>query len=171
MNSACLLPSDVIQFFSGTAAHELSDFQFGFRGCLADVNQYLLMADNLNGSDRWMLSQLSTKLCRSLGRGDVSSTMDSGPGQAETQDKARRFVPSAAGPEETNTAKANVLKPHSPSKSRFLQNKCAQKSPGTKQAMFAAASARKETSSSCKTFHPESQRDEGANMQHVWRPW
>ncbi|KAF3860256.1 hypothetical protein F7725_000511, partial [Dissostichus mawsoni] len=85
------------------AASDTSDYQSGFRSCLANVNQYFLMADKLNGGNRWMLSQLSSKLSRSQGREEVFSTMDSSPGPAETQDEAQRLLPSAAGPEERKT--------------------------------------------------------------------
>ncbi|KAM4738111.1 hairy-related 3 [Anableps anableps] len=70
-------------------ASEIPDYQLGFRSCLANVNQYLLLADHLNGSERWMLSQLSNKLCRSRRRGEASSTTDSDPGQTEAAEEER----------------------------------------------------------------------------------
>eukprot|EP00064_Thunnus_orientalis_P005195 superscaffoldBa00000498_g5209 len=158
-----------------TAASEFSEYQSGFRSCLANFNQYLLMADNLNGSDRWMLSQLSSKLCCSRGRGDTSSTMDSGPGRAETQDPAPRPLPSAAGPDEGKAAKTKVLKPNSASACRFLLSEDALQSSGTKQAVHTAESTQNthEKRSSHKKFHSTSHcRNEVANTQHnVWRPW
>ncbi|XP_018544358.1 hairy-related 3 [Lates calcarifer] len=154
---------------------EFSDHQTGFRSCLANFNQYLAMADTLNGGDRWMLSQLSSKLSRSLGRGEVSSTMESGLGQAEIpQDGARRLLPPPAGPEEGKTARSNVLKPHSASTSRFLPSEGARQSPGTKQAAIAVAPTqnRHEKSSGHKKCYSVSHRNEAANTQHnVWRPW
>ncbi|KAF7209525.1 hes family bHLH transcription factor 3 [Nothobranchius furzeri] len=60
------------------AASEFPDYQLGFRCCLTNVYKYLLMAENLSGSDRWMLSQLSNKLRLSR---TASSTMDSAPAQ------------------------------------------------------------------------------------------
>ncbi|XP_031700438.1 hairy-related 3 [Anarrhichthys ocellatus] len=153
------------------AASEFSDYQSGFRSCLANVNQYLLMADNLKGSDRWMLSQLSSKLCRSRRREEVFSTMDSGPHQAETQDEVRRNLPSVAGPDERKTTKSKALKPHSASTSSFLPTEDAS---GTRQAVPAAAPTQntREKSSSNKMFHPVSHRNDVANTQHnVWRPW
>ncbi|XP_023283172.1 transcription factor HES-3 [Seriola lalandi dorsalis] len=156
------------------AASEFSDYQTGFRSCLANVNQYLVMADTLNGGDRWMLSQLSGKLCRSLGRGEVSSTMDSGLGRAEIQDEARKLLPSAAGPEEGNTAKFKVVKPHSASTCRFPPSEDARRSAGPKQAVAAAAPSHNshEKSISPKKCRSVSHRIEAANTQHnVWRPW
>lgn len=121
-----------------------------------------------------MLAQLSSKLCRSLGRGEVSSTMDSGLGKVETRDEVRRFLPSAVGPEERNTVKSKALKHRSASKSRFLPSEDTQQSPGTKQNVFAAAPTQntQEKSSSCDVFYSASQGIEDANIQHtVWRPW
>ncbi|KAM4609907.1 hairy-related 3 [Polymixia lowei] len=71
---------------STTAASEITDYQAGFSSCLANVNQYLSMADNLNGSDYCMLSQLSRNLCCAKRPGGGSSTSDSDPGKAETQE-------------------------------------------------------------------------------------
>ncbi|XP_068996826.1 hairy-related 3 [Embiotoca jacksoni] len=151
-------------------ASELSDYQTGFRSCLANVNQYLLMADNLNGSDRWMLSQLSNKLYRSRRKGDASSTMDSGRDQAETQDGARKLLPSAAAPEEGKTATSKGL--HSANTSHFLPSEDARQSHGAQQAFLLAAPAQNEKSSSHKKFHSVSHRNEVVNSQHsVWRPW
>lgn len=66
---------------------EFPDYQLGFRSCLANVNQYLLLTDQMNGSEGWMMSQLSNKLCRSRRRGEASSTMDSDPGQREAAEE------------------------------------------------------------------------------------
>ncbi|KAM7412198.1 hypothetical protein PAMA_021923 [Pampus argenteus] len=138
------------------SASEFSDYQSGFSSCLANFNQYLLMADNLNGSDRWMLSKLSSKLCCSRGRGGTSSTMD-------------RAHPSAAGPDEGNAAKSEALNPHSASHD-------AMQSSGTKHAAHTAESTQNThaKSPSHKKFHSVSShcRNEAANIQHnVWRPW
>ncbi|XP_067384645.1 hairy-related 3 [Channa argus] len=153
------------------AASEFSDYQMGFRGCLANVSQYLLMADNLNCSDHWVLAHLSNKLSRSLGRGGVSSTMDSGPGHAKTQDEAARFLPLAAGSEEKNNARSKILKPHSASTLRSLPSADTQESSATKKAVT-AASTKTAQEKCCKTFPSASQRNEVANTQHnVWRPW
>ncbi|XP_008287221.1 hairy-related 3 [Stegastes partitus] len=162
-----------IQSFTA-AASELSDYHSGFRTCLANVNQYLLMADTLNGSDRWMLTQLSNKLCRSRRGGDVSSTLDSGLEQAESQDEARKLLPSAAGPEEEKTVKSKALKRHSANSPPFLPSEDARQSSGAKHAVLLAAPPHNNSdkSSSHKKFHSVSHRNEAANTQHsVWRPW
>lgn len=154
----CLSPLSV-----AAAASEFPDYQTGFRSCLANVDQYLLMADNLNGSDRWMLSQLSSKLCRSRARGAVFSTMDSGLGQAETRDEAPRLLPSAAGPEERKTAKSKAETPDSTSMPPSLRSE------GNKQM---TATRHTQNSSGHKKLHSVSHRNEGANAQrNVWRPW
>ncbi|XP_042347300.1 hairy-related 3 [Plectropomus leopardus] len=154
------------------AASEFSDYQTGFRSCLANVNQFLLMADNLSGSDRWMLSQLSSKVCRSRGREEVFSTTDSGP--AETQAQVLRLLPSAAGREERKNATCKALKPHSASTSPFSASEDAHQSSGSKQAVLVAAPIQNtpEKSSSNKRFQCVNHRNEVANTEHnVWRPW
>ncbi|XP_034446354.1 hairy-related 3 [Hippoglossus hippoglossus] len=156
-------------------ASEFSDHQTGFRSCLANVDQYLIMADTLNGGDRWMVSQLSGKLSRSLqGRGQVSSTMDSGLVRAEAreedeeeeEEEARRLLPPAAGPEEGNTARPKVQRLNSAGTSRFPPSEEARQSRGAKQAVGV------ENSPSHKKRLSVSHRNEAANSQHsVWRPW
>ncbi|XP_040009996.1 hairy-related 3 [Xiphias gladius] len=158
-----------------TAASELSDYQSGFRSCLANVNQYLVAADTLNGGDRWMLSQLSSKLCRSLGRGGASSTMDSGPGQAEVQDEAPRLLPSAAGPEEGRAQhRSKAQKRHGASTPRSLPSEDARQSPGSTRAVLAAAPApnSREKGAGHEKCHSVRHRNEAASTQlSVWRPW
>ncbi|XP_019944559.2 hairy-related 3 [Paralichthys olivaceus] len=153
-------------------ASEFSDHKTGFRSCLANVDQYLIMADTLNGGDRWMLSQLSGKLSRSLqGRGQVSSTMDSGLVRAEAreeeeEEEARRLLPPAAGPEEGNTARSTVQRLNSAGTSRFPPSEEARPPRGAKQAVGI------ENSPSHKKRLSVSHRNEAANSQHsVWRPW
>lgn len=154
-------------------ASEFSDYQTGFRNCLANLNQYLVMADTLSGGDRWMLSQLSGKLSRSVGRGEVSSTMDSGRlGQTETQEEARSRQPSAAGPEEGNTGTFNIMKPRSTSTSCRLSSEDARASPGGKHAAAAAAASQNSHARSQKKCAAVRGRDQAAHTQHsVWRPW
>ncbi|XP_030278017.1 hairy-related 3 [Sparus aurata] len=162
-----------IQSCTATAS-EFPDYQIGFRSCLANVNQYLMMADNLNGSDRWMLSQLSSKLCRSRGREEVFSTMDSGPGQAEAQEEVRRLLPSAAGPEERKSAKPKAVKRDSAIPTLSLKSEDARQPPGNKQASLVVAPTQNthDKSPSHKKFHFVSHRNEVANTeQHMWRPW
>ncbi|KAM9751534.1 hairy-related 3 [Menidia menidia] len=86
------------------AASECPDYQSGFRSCLANFNHYLLMADHLSGRDQWTLARVSNALGRSCGRGEASSTMDSGTVTGtDAQDEARRPA-SAAGPAEPQAA-------------------------------------------------------------------
>ncbi|XP_060930638.1 hairy-related 3 [Limanda limanda] len=148
-------------------ASEFSDHQTGFRRCLANVDQYLIMADTLNGGDRWMVSQLSGKLSRSLqGRGQVSSTMDSGLEEEEEEKEALRLLPPAAGPEEGITARSKVQKLNSAGTSRFPPSEEARQVRGAKQAVGV------ENSPSHKKFLSVSHRNEAAHSQHsVWRPW
>uniref|UniRef100_UPI0037E819BC hairy-related 3 n=1 Tax=Semicossyphus pulcher TaxID=241346 RepID=UPI0037E819BC len=147
------------------SASEFSEYQTGFRSCIANVNQYLMMADNLNGNDRWMLSQLSSKLYRSREREEVFSTMDSGPGQAEAREDARRLLPSATRPEERKTATSKSLKPHRSSTSQSSLSESAQQPSVTKQAVRVVAPTRKKC-------HSVSRRSDAANTQeNVWRPW
>ncbi|KAM4562514.1 hairy-related 3 [Odontesthes bonariensis] len=154
-----------------TAASECPDYQIGFRSCLANFNQYLLMADHLNGSDRWMLAQLSNKLCRSGRRGEVSSTMDSGLDQADTQDEARKLLLSTAGPADGKTAKCKPLELHSGSMAPFLLGEDACQLSNAKQPsdIRPTSNAGRENSSQ-KNFNCVTH--EAANTpQSVWRPW
>uniref|UniRef100_A0A3B5LB88 BHLH domain-containing protein n=1 Tax=Xiphophorus couchianus TaxID=32473 RepID=A0A3B5LB88_9TELE len=80
-----------IQISAG--ASELPDYQLGFRNCLANVNQYLLLADHLSGSERWVMSQLSNKLCRSRRGGEASSTTDSDPIKLTIREKSMKSRP------------------------------------------------------------------------------
>nr|XP_046253773.1 hairy-related 3 [Scatophagus argus] len=156
------------------AASEFSDYQSGFRRCLANVNQYLLMADNLNGSDRWTLSQLSNKLHRSRGREEVFSTTDSGQCQADTQEEERDLFPSAVAPEERKTATSKALKLSCPNTSPSSPSEDTRQPTGNKQAVLVVAPTQnsQDKSSSHKKFHSVSHRNEAANAQNnVWRPW
>lgn len=66
-----------------------SDYQAGFRNCLAGVNQYLLMAD-IGGSNRSeMLAQLSSRFVRLDARSDDFRTMDSDLGKGPAADAQR----------------------------------------------------------------------------------
>ncbi|XP_034732063.1 hairy-related 3 [Etheostoma cragini] len=154
------------------AASEFSEYQTGFRRCVANVNQYLLMADNLNGSDGWMLSQLCSKLCRSRGREEAVSTMDSSRGQAaETQEEVLVLLPSAAGPGERNTAKSKTLKPLSASTSNCLPSKEARQSSTSKQTVPVAAPTQSRLPRE-QSLRNKNTRNEVAKPQHnVWRPW
>ncbi|KAM9855203.1 hairy-related 3 [Aulostomus maculatus] len=153
---------------ASAAAADFPDYQTGFQSCLANFNQYLLMADNLTGRDCWMLSQLSSKLCRSRGGGDCSSTMDSGRGQADTQDQAHR-CPAPAAPEEGEAVPVN------PGMSRLLPDEVARQSPGSKQPVLVTNSKKQVPPKrpSCKRFDSSSHsRNEVSSSQHsVWRPW
>ncbi|KAM8862603.1 hairy-related 3 [Spinachia spinachia] len=149
------------------AVTEYSDYQSGFSSCMANVNRYLLMADNLNGSDRWMLAQLAGKLCRSRGRGEVFSTMDSVPDRAQTPDEVQRLLPSASGSEGRKMTKSKGVKPHSAGTSSFSRKEDALGIPAV-----APNQTTPEKISSSKMFHPASHGNDVANSHHnVWRPW
>lgn len=163
------LTSRCLSIAGSAVSSEFSDYQTGFRNCLANLNQYLVMAGTLNGGDRWMLSQLSGKLCRSVARGEVSSTMDSG-----LLEEARRLHPSAARPEEGNTGRLNVLKPLGSSTSCRLSSEDTRPSPGAKRAVAAATppTNSQAKSPSHKKCVSVAGRDQAADTQHnVWRPW
>ncbi|CAJ1085528.1 taste receptor type 1 member 1-like [Xyrichtys novacula] len=163
-----------IQNCTAPSASDFSDYQMGFRSCMANVNQYLMMADNLNGNDNLMLSQLPSRLCRSRPREEVFSTMDSDQGQAEARDEASRFLSSATKPEERKTFTWKALKTHSTSVSPLLPRKDSQQLQATKQANSVQAPKPNlhENSSGNKTCHSTSHTNETANTQgNVWRPW
>lgn len=148
------------------SAFDVSDYQSGFRSCLTNVNQYLLMADDLNASDRWMLSQLSNKLCRSRRRAEISSTMDSGLEQTDTQSGTQKLSPSASGNEKRKTTGSKTLKVHSASTSPFPPAEEAFRSTEAKQAVLFAAPTQNTSKKG------SSYINEGANgQQSLWRPW
>ncbi|XP_046895290.1 hairy-related 3 [Hypomesus transpacificus] len=61
-----------------SSSSEISDYQAGFRNCLAGVNQYMLMADNSKGSSRLsVLAHLSSNLLCTEEQALNSSTVDS----------------------------------------------------------------------------------------------
>ncbi|XP_047453321.1 hairy-related 3 [Mugil cephalus] len=155
------------------AASEFSDYQSGFRSCLANVNQYLLMAEHSDGSDRWMLSQISNKLCRSRRR-EVSSTTDSNLAQAEARNEARKLPASPAAPEEERVAKFKPGGHHGAGVTHFVHGEDARQSPEIKQAVLFALPSRNTKEKCCtpNKVHSVSDRIEAANTHHsVWRPW
>ncbi|XP_074538517.1 hairy-related 3 [Halichoeres trimaculatus] len=144
------------------SASEFSDYQMGFRNCMANVNQYLMMADKLNGSDNWMLSQLSCKLSRSRGRGEAFSTMDSGPGQAEARNETPRLLPPVMGPESRKPATSSPCKDSQQPKVTKKDEDCMQ---APKQNSHEHGSSHKKSLS-------VSHRNEAAHTQeNMWRPW
>ncbi|XP_034027427.1 hairy-related 3 [Thalassophryne amazonica] len=129
-----------------TVAAELSEHHAGFRSCLTNVNQYLLMSD-LTGSDRWMLSQLCAKLRRSS-----SSTTDSAAGTADP----RSLHPSAV--------KCRPAEAHT---SHF----CAEENPGNKERVLDVSQNTREEKYS-KFDSVSLCNNEAGNLQNdVWRPW
>ncbi|XP_068180149.1 hairy-related 3 [Antennarius striatus] len=152
------------------AASEIQDYHNGFCRCLANVNQYLMMAENLHGSDRWMLSQLSAKLCLSRGRKGVFSTMDSSVGEAKTRDEARILSTSPAGPEEKERSRSRDVEASSTSPS--LPSTNTKQLTGNEPAgLFASPEKTREGRSSHKR-HSSSHRGVATSApQDVWRPW
>ncbi|XP_032423931.1 hairy-related 3 isoform X1 [Xiphophorus hellerii] len=166
-------------------ASELPDYQLGFRNCLANVNQYLLLADHLSGSERWVMSQLSNKLCRSRRRGEASSTTDSDPSQpeaaaaaAEEEEEAGRLrLPSANGHEgERNPTRSVIPKLRTALTVSSLAIEDTNKLFDAKQTRVLAQKAptgNMETQSS-RHRNPECaspRLDAGNTERHVWRPW
>uniref|UniRef100_A0A3P8WT82 Hairy-related 3 n=1 Tax=Cynoglossus semilaevis TaxID=244447 RepID=A0A3P8WT82_CYNSE len=157
-----------IQSFTAAAASEFSEYQTGFRSCLSNVNQYLVMADTMNAMDHWMLTQLSSKLSRSVGRGGVSSTMDSAPTPAEPQEEPRRLLPLPGSPEEAKTTRTKAPETHTTSKSQCLHSEVSRQSPAVKRAAPSTHAA----CSSPKTHRSVITANKAVNIQNsVWRPW
>ncbi|XP_056155294.1 hairy-related 3 [Lampris incognitus] len=160
---------------------ESSDFQAGFRSCLASVNQYLMTADNVNGRDRWTLSRLSDNLCYTRRREEGSSTADSDP---EPQAAAmRRLLPPKAVPA---SGKAPVpahfarcwraLKPRSESAGATSHSPLA-KGDGTPPQGVAVTAVHtpqdmtpRVRSSMCASVSRCS-NDAASSHTNVWRPW
>ncbi|TWW56475.1 hairy-related 3 [Takifugu flavidus] len=141
------------------ASSESSDHQSGFRRCAANVDQFLLMADSVNGIDRWMLSQLSAKLWRPRGGEDAISTTDSGPSRAPARDKERRIQPKAhEATKGTDPAATDVSAlPTEDTRPRSGSRR-------TEAAPNDAGPANTETDSAA-------ERSESTNVPHMWRPW
>uniref|UniRef100_A0A3B3VU61 Hes family bHLH transcription factor 3 n=1 Tax=Poecilia latipinna TaxID=48699 RepID=A0A3B3VU61_9TELE len=175
-----------IQISAG--ASEFPDYQLGFRNCLANVNQYLLLADHLNGSERWMMSQLSNKLCRSWRRSEASSTTDSDPSQPEAaeaeeekekeEEKAGRLrLPSANGHEgERNPTRSVIPTPRTAHTASSLAMEDTNKLSDAKQtrvfAQKAPTGSIETQSSRHRNLECASQRLEAGNAErNVWRPW
>ncbi|XP_014883657.1 hairy-related 3 [Poecilia latipinna] len=169
-------------------ASEFPDYQLGFRNCLANVNQYLLLADHLNGSERWMMSQLSNKLCRSWRRSEASSTTDSDPSQPEAaeaeeekekeEEKAGRLrLPSANGHEgERNPTRSVIPTPRTAHTASSLAMEDTNKLSDAKQtrvfAQKAPTGSIETQSSRHRNLECASQRLEAGNAErNVWRPW
>lgn len=146
------------------AASELSDYQSGFRRCVANVDQYMLMADSMNGSDRWMISQLSSKLWRTRSGEEAISTTASGPSRAKARDKDSRIQPKAnEGTNVTEPPAGDVNAPPClPTEDTRLQS-------GSKHVRTDAASNDKRPTD--KKTDTAADRNESANITHMWRPW
>lgn len=70
---------------------DCSDYQAGFRNCLAGVNQYLVMTD-IGGSNRSdMLAQLTRRFVRPGALSEDFRTVDSDSGNGRSADLARRL--------------------------------------------------------------------------------
>ncbi|XP_068607738.1 hairy-related 3 [Brachionichthys hirsutus] len=148
------------------AASEFSDYHSGFRRCLANVNQYLLMAENLNGSEvRCVLSQLPPKLGLSRGRERVFSTMDSSRGEANTRTGALEPAGSCS-PEENERSRSTDPEPSSAN--TCLPRGDAWQPPGNKQAVFSAFPT---TNSDEESYSHKKLRSEANTPRDVWRPW
>lgn len=148
----------------GTAlASELPNFQSGFRRCLTNVNHFLLVDDNLNGSERLMLSQLSRKLWRTRVEEEAFSTTDSYPERAEAAEGAQRLVSSVASSEDGQAVKSEALKAND-----------VQQPPAEKHEKPWRRTERVHPkNSSHKKFDSVGQGNEAANTlaQNMWRPW
>ncbi|CAN9515805.1 unnamed protein product [Ophioblennius macclurei] len=162
-----------IQTFTA-AASDFSDYNSGFRSCLANVNQYLLAAEGLNGSEHWMLSQLSNRLSRSRRRTGDSSTMDSGRDREKTQTEALRLPPSTDRPEGGNALKSIPVKFESASPPVLLPREDTRQPCGAVQTGLCSATAGNTAEKNCnvKNFDFHSHSNETVNSQQsVWRPW
>lgn len=121
------------------------------------------MDDNLNGSERWMLTQLSRKMWRARGEEEAFSTTDSYPERAEAAEGAQRLVPSVTGCEDGDTAKAKALMSNN-----IQKPPCAKKENPCKR-----TERLHPKNSSHKNFDSVGHGNEAANTvaQNVWRPW
>lgn len=149
-------------FAGNIASPESSDYQSGFRRCVANVDQFMLMADSVNGIDRWMLSQLSSKLWRPRSGEDAISTTDSGPSRAPARAKERRIQPKAhEATKVTDTPVTDVsARPCLPPEDTRPQ-------PGGRR----TDAAPNNTSPANTKTDSAAERNESTNIPHMWRPW
>ncbi|KAM4570549.1 hairy-related 3 [Fundulus diaphanus] len=157
-------------------ASEFPDYQLGFRSCLANVNHYLLLADHLNGSERWMLSQLSSKLCPSRRRGESSSTTDSEPGQTAPPEEAQNLrLPRAHGHEEGKPAKSETAKLQAAHTVSSLPSEDVCQLFDSKQIVFVqkvpAGNMEAQMASHKKPECVSPEHEAGNTELSVWRPW
>lgn len=149
-------------FAGNIASSESSDYQSGFRRCVANVDQFLLMADSVNGIDRWMLSQLSSKLWRPRREEDAISTTDSGPSRAPARDKERRIQPKAH--EATKVTDPPVTdvsaRPRLPTEDTRPHSGCGR-----------TDAAPRNTSPVNMKTDSAAERNESTNIPNMWRPW
>lgn len=142
------------------ASSDFPDFQLGFRSCLTNVHQYLLVADKLPGGERWALEQLSHRLwrCRRGRRWgeeeeEARSTTDSGPDAADAQNQSAEVAQNGAEEEQQVPCEARAL--HTAPAAPCAHSEDARQSSDTKQAQSSA--------------HRNSECSE-AELS-VWRPW
>lgn len=141
-------------FAGNIAASKLSDYQSGFRRCVANVDQYALMTDGLSGSDRWIISQLASKLWSSRRAEEAVSTTDSGPSRPKARDKDLRIQPKVN--EDTNVSELPAgdvtARPRSATEVR-------------------TDAASKDKSPTNKKTDSAADMNQNANLTHMWRPW
>uniref|UniRef100_A0A8C7XTU2 Hairy-related 3 n=1 Tax=Oryzias sinensis TaxID=183150 RepID=A0A8C7XTU2_9TELE len=154
---------------SCAVASDCPEYQTGYRSCLANVNQFLITPDNMNRSGRWMLSQLSHKLCRSLRKGEASSTLDSAAWLAEAQMETRKCLPASTQTEE-GISPDQGKNPHSASSAPSSQDS---KQSEPKKPHISAAQKQNTSVSFHQDFDCVIRQDmKAANAaSSVWRPW
>ncbi|XP_024149946.1 hairy-related 3 [Oryzias melastigma] len=150
---------------SCTAASECPDYQTGYHNCLANVSQFLMTTDTMTGSGRWMLTQLSHKLCRSLRRGEASSTLDSAARQTEAQ---KRLPASTRTQQDVSSTEAQ--KPHSACSTPSSQG--VRQTSESKKPHITAEHRQNISISFHKDLDCVSHDMKAANAaRSVWRPW
>lgn len=150
-------------FAGNIAASDLSDYQSGFRRCVADVDRYALMADSsLSASDRRLISQLSSQLWRSRTAEGAISTTDSGPSRAKARHKDSRTQPKAS--EGTNVAEPPAA---DASALPCLRTQDARLQSGSPRSRKEAASDNRRPTDQ----ETDSAAHSCANITHMWRPW
>lgn len=118
----------------------------------------------MNGSDRWLISQLSGKLWRSRRGEEAISTTDSGPNRAKARDKDVRIQPKVnEGTKVTEPPAGDVnMLPCLPTEDTRLQS-------GGKRVHADVASNDKNPTD--KKTDSAADRNESANITPMWRPW
>lgn len=163
---------------------DYSEYQAGFRSCLAGVNQYLLKADMGRSNQSDMLTQLSSRLLRPDARDEGSSTADSDPKNGQSTDLTEQRLAANMALQASPVAvsncvrgSANIKRKHGNAvKTTEFTGKVS--FPGVPEIGVISAREQKESCSTGYSSRSSNSTDGQHNEKYVlapsdshWRPW